>query len=269
MEGFLGHPGVQGGIAPFVVGLVVAAVLGRARLGGLAVPAAFCVAVALIEGLTFTPLTATRKIVLLGLAALLAGIAIDFEAKVNRTLAMLVAVVCGALTVWVFWSVLRQKPPADAALLGGLAAAFVAWLVVATMTLAGEPVRAGAAALILGLGAGIAAILGASAKLGLFGIAVGAGAGGYLLWQMVTNRTIPAGATLTLSAAVTAGLLAAGAMFLAQLPWYALIPLALIPLAVRLPAPRRPWLQAIIVSAYGFAVAVVAFVLTWRAPPPG
>ena len=270
MEAFLHNPVVQGAIAPFAVGLIIAAVLGRARLGGLAPPAAFCVAVALVEGLAFTPLTATRKIVLLALIAPVAGIAIDVAARANRAVVAVAGVLCGALTVWAFWSVLRQKPLADAALLGGVAAVFVAWLVASMMTLGGRPVRAGAAALILGLGAGVAAILGASAKLGLFGLAVSAGAGGYVLWQMVTRSPIAAGATLTLPAAVAGGLLAAGAMFLAQLPWYALIPLGLVPLAVRLPAPNRPWLQAPVVSAYGLAVAVVAFVLTWRTgAPPG
>jgi len=146
----------------------------------------------------------------------------------------------------------------------------VAWVVASTLELAGQPVRAGAAALMLGLGAGISAILGASALLGLYGIAIGAGAGAFLLVQMLTGRRIAAGATLTLSASVAAGLVAAATLVLAQLPWYALIVLGLIPLAARWPASDRlpVWAQAFIVSAYGFTVALVAFVLTWRAPPP-
>ncbi len=78
MEEFLGNPAVQGGVAPFVVGLIVVAILGRAKLGGLAVVAAFAVCVHLASGLTFTPLTALRKVVLLGLIAPVVGIAIDF-----------------------------------------------------------------------------------------------------------------------------------------------------------------------------------------------
>jgi hypothetical protein len=271
MEDFLGNPAVQGGVAPFVVGLIVVAILGRAKLGGLAVVAALAVCVHLASGLTFTPLTALRKLVLLSLVAPVVGIAIDFVLRTGRTLTAVIAGACGALTVWVFWSVLQQKPAAEAALLGGGTAVFTAWVVAWTMDLAGQPVRAGAAALMLGLGAGIAAILGASALLGLYGIAIGAGAGAFLLVQMLTGRRIAAGATLALSASLAAGLVAAAALVLAQLPWYALLPLGMIPLAARLPASDRlpVWAQAFIVSAYGLAAAVVAFVLTWRAAPPG
>jgi len=267
MDSLLSHPAVQGGLAPFVVGLAVVAILGRAKLGGLAVSAGFCLAVALLSGLAFSPLSATRKIVLLALVAPAIGVLVDLAVKSGRTLAVLIALACGALTVWVFWSVLQQKTPAQALLLGGGTAAFVAWVVWTTLALAGQPVRAGAAALMLGLGAGVSAVLAASALLGLYGIAVGAAAGGFLLWQMVTGRKIAAGFTLTLSAALAAGLLAAAALVLAELPWYALIALAVIPLAVRLPAPDRlpVWLQAFIVSAYGFVPALAAYALTLRA----
>ncbi len=272
MDGFLAHPAVQGGVAPFVVGLVLVAILGRAKLGGLAIVAAFAVCVHLASGLTFTPLTAVRKVVLLALVAPVVGLAIDFILRTGRALTGAIAVACGALTVWVFWSVLEREPAAKAWLLGGGTALFVAWVVAWTMDLAGQPVRAGAAALMLGLGTGISAILGASALLGLYGIAIGAGAGAFLLVQMVTGRRIAAGVTFTLSASVAAGLVGAAALVLAELPWYALLVLGLVPLAARLPASDRMpvWAQAFIVSAYGFAVACVAFVLTWRAsPPPG
>jgi hypothetical protein len=267
MEAFLAHPAVQGGVAPFVVGLIVVALLAKAKLAGLAVAASFAVAVALVSGLAFTPLT-TRKASARPARALV-GVVIDFASK-SRTLTAVIALACGALTVWAFWSVLRQKPVGEALLFGGGLAVFVAWLVGSTLELAGQPMRAGAAALMLGLGAGVSAILGASALLGLYGI-VGAAAGAFLLVQMLTGRKIVAGATLTLSASLAAGLVAAAALVLAQLPWYALIVLGLIPLAASLPVSDRlpVWAQAFAVSAYGFTVAVIAFVLTWWAPPPG
>jgi hypothetical protein len=270
MESLLDHPAIQGGVAPFVAGLITAAVLGRAGLGGLAVVVGYALAVALVSGIAFTPLSATRKLTLVAFAAPVLGILVDHVLRAGRTLATLIALACGALTVWVFWSVLQQKSLAEAVLLGGGTAVFVAWLVAAMLALANEPVRAGAAALMLGLGAGISAILGASAVLGLHGIGLGAGAGAFLLWQMVTGRKIAAGATLTLSAAVAAGLLAAAAFLLAQKPWYALVPLALVPLAARLPVPGRfpVWAQAFLVSIYCLAPALAAFVLTWRAGSP-
>src|SRR5256885_14679506 len=74
----LANPAVQGGLAPFIAALTVAALFAPFRLGGLAVVAAFATAVYFIAGFTFEPLTATRKIILLGFAAPLAGIVIDF-----------------------------------------------------------------------------------------------------------------------------------------------------------------------------------------------
>jgi hypothetical protein len=272
MEGFLSHPAFQGGVAPFVAGLIVVAILGKAKLAGLAIVVAFAVCVHLASGITFTPLTAVRKVVLLGLVAPAVGVAIDFVLRTGRTLTTAVALAFGALTLWTFWSVLQQGSVAEAVLLGGGTAIFVAWVVAWTMDLAGQPVRAGAAALMLGLGAGISAILGASALLGIYGIAIGAGAGAFLLVQMLTGRRLAAGATLTVSASVAAGLVAVAALVLAQLPWYALVALGLIPLAVRLPGSDRlpVWAQAFVFSAYGFAVAAVAVVMTgYASPPPG
>lgn len=273
MDSVFDHPAVQGGVAPFVAGLIVAAVLGRARLGGLAAVAGYAVAVALVTGIAVSPLTALRKAVLIALAAPALGLLVDFVLRPGRTLNALIALGCGALSVWTFWSVLQHKPMPAAVALGTVAAVFVAWLVGATMALAGDSVRAGAASLVLGLGVGISAIFGASAVLGLYGVGLAAGAGAFLLWQMVTGRRIVAGATLALSAGTAAGLFAAGAMLLAKMPWYALIALALVPLAVRLPVPARfpVWAQAVLLSIYGFVPTLAAFASTWHvgSAPPG
>jgi hypothetical protein len=268
MEDFLAHPAVQGGIAPFFVGLLVVAILAKTKLAGLAVAAAFAVAVALASGLVFSPLTAVRKAVLLGLVAPAVGIVADFALRRRRALTVVIAFACGALTPWVFWSVLAQREFGEALLVGGSAALFVAWVVGAMLDLADQPVRAGAASLMLGIGTGVSAILGASALLGVYGLAIGAGAGAFVLAQMVSGRRFAAGATLTLSAAVGASLVATAAFLLAQLPWYGLAVLALIPLAVRLPvADRLPvWAQTMLVSAYGLMAACIAFVVTWQAP---
>ena len=61
MEAFLSNPAVQGGVAPFVVGLVAAIVLRRFNLAGLTVVAGFCTCAYLLNGLTFAPLTASRR----------------------------------------------------------------------------------------------------------------------------------------------------------------------------------------------------------------
>ena len=267
MNDLLNHPAVQAAAAPFIAGLLTAALLYRARLGGLAVVAGFATAVALISGFNFTPLTATRKVVLLGLLAPLLGMVVDLVLKSNRRSYIILAVLAALAAVWVFWSVLVQKELAEAIRLGAIVAAATGLIVALTVSLGGKPVRAASAGLALGLGSGICAVLSASALYGQYGIALGAACGAFLLLQMMLGRSLAAGATFTLSAALLAGLFGAAAMLLASLPWYALALLVLVPLAARVPLPEKMpvWLQSILVSICALLPALPAFYLTWTA----
>ena len=283
MEDLFNHPAVQGGIAPFVVALIVVLILHRVRLGGLALVAALATTVYFVAGFTFTPLTATRKIFLLGLAApvigVLAdkfillflaapviGVLADFAFKPTRIGAVVLALAGAAAALWVFWPVLAQKEAAEAWLLGGTIAFSVAWIIGTGMLIAQDSVRAGAAGLASGLGVGITAIFGASVTYFLYGIALAAGAGAFLLVQMITGKKYAAGATFMLSATLVAGLLGAGGMILAKVPWYSVLLLAFIPLATLLPTPKKApvWAQAVLLSLYGFVVAGVASYLSWQ-----
>jgi hypothetical protein len=266
VQDLLSNPAVQGGVAPFVVGLLVALLLHRVRLGGLAVVAAFCTTVYFVAGFTFTPLTATRKIVVLGLVAPIVGFLADSAFKPTRIGNLLIAIAGGASAVWVFWSVLIQREVVEAVLLGGGTAAFVALMIAIGLFLSKDPVRASSAALTLGLAAGLSAWLGASAVYALYGIALGAGAGAFLLLQMVMGKKIFAGATLTLPAMVVSSLLASGTVVLAKMPWYALPALSLVPVATMVPLPEKTpiWLQGILRSVCGIIVAVLPLALTWQ-----
>lgn len=266
MQDLLNHPAVQGGVAPFIAGLVVAGVLGPLRAGGLAAGAGFVTAVFLVSGFQFSPLTATRKLILLGMLAPLIGLVADLAFKPTRATGPVLGAISGAAAVWVFIGVLQQKRPAEAALLGGAVGLLTAWLVAATHSLRDRPVRLGAAGLFLGLGAGVAALLAASANLALYGIALGAGAGGYLLVQMLQGRAMPGGASFALTVGVVSGLLMGGSWFLASLPWIALPVLALIPLAAHAPLPARApvWGQAILASFYAAIPAAAAWFLIWQ-----
>lgn len=266
MNDLLNHPAVQGGLAPFVAALIVALVLGRTRLAGLALVAAFCTAVYLVSGFDFTPLTVARKIVLLALASPVVGLLVDFAFRPTRLGTGILAVAAAAASLWVFWPVLAQKETGQAVLLGTNALVLAAWLVGFMLTLLAErPLQAGAAGLGLGLAAGGGAILGASAMYGSYGIALAAGAGAFLLPQMISGRTVAAGATFVLPAALIAALLASAAAILAQLQWYVLPVLALIPVAARLPVPDKTWAQAAAASAYTLAIAAAACALAWQA----
>lgn len=266
VEELLNHPAVQGGVAPFIVGLAVAGVLAPLRAGGLAAGAGFLTAVFLISGFQFSPLTATRKLILLGMLAPVIGLVADLAFKPTRATGPVLGAIFGAASIWVFVSVLKQKPVSEAALMGGAIALLTAWLVAATYSLRDQPVRLGAAGVVLGVGVGVAAVLSASASFGQYAMALGAGAGGYLLIQMVLGRVQAGGAAFALAIGVTGGLLAGASFLLAQLPWIALPLLALIPLAAHAPLPDRApvWAQAMLASFYAALPAAAAWYLIWQ-----
>ena len=267
MQQLLEHPAVQAGLAPFVVAFVVAVLLRLFKLGGLAIAAGFATVVLLTAGFEFNPLSTTRKIILIGLLAPLVGMVIDFLAKPGRSIEWAMALACGAITIWVFIAVLKQKEGAAMWILGGGSALFVAWLSGFSLALRTDPARAGAMALSLGLGVGVAAVLGASASFGQYGIALAAAAGAFLLVLVLFRTETVAGATLALPAALTAGLLAAGTLVLASMPWASLALLGLVPLAVRLPIPAKAprWIKTGVLCVYGLSPATLACWVAWRA----
>lgn len=266
MQEWLIHPVVQGALLPFLAGLVASALLAPLRLAGLAAVAGFATAVYFVVGFEFSPMTTIRKVMLLGLIAPVIGVAADLAFRPTRFTAPLLALVSGAVSVWVFLGVLRQKELVQALLLGGGVAAYVAWLVGFTLALRDDSVRAGAASLALGLGTGIAAVFAASATLGLYAMALGTASSAFLLVQMLAGRRTFAGIAFTLTAGLIAGLLGAATLHLAQLPWYALAVMALVPLAARMPVPAKwpVWGQSVALSSVTLAVAAASCYLVWQ-----
>jgi len=271
LQELLAHPAVQAAVAPLLVGLAAAALLLPLRLSGLAAAAGLLAAVVLIGNFSLTTLTATRKLVLVAMAAPLLGVIVDFAFKPTRLTGMVLGVLFGVAGLWVFWTVLSQQSFAQGLRLGGGIAALVVWTVAVAMPLQRDPVRAGAAGVGLGLGAGVGAVLGASALIGQYGMALGAAAGGYLLLVMLLGRRVSAGASLVLCVSATAALLACAATLLAQLPWTAAAALGLVPLAVRLPLPSRthPGIEVVIAVFYALAPAAGCWALAWAAGRTG
>ena len=258
------NPIAQSSALPLVAGLACAALLYPLRLEGLAALAGFLAAVAAIGNFGFEPLTATRKIVLTGAVAALVGALSDVAFKPTRFGAPVLGAIFGVAALWVFASVLRQKAPLDAALVGAGVLALTVWLVSATVSLQLDPARAGAAGLMLGLGAGVSAVLGASALIGQYGMALGAACGGFLVLLLAFGPRVGAGHALTLTASVLSALLAAASVLLAQVPAVALVALALVPLAARLPLPGTPlWMQPVLAGVYTGLPAAGACALVW------
>ena len=258
------HPAVQGGVIPFVIALVVAGLLRRPRLSGLAVIAGFAATMYVTGSLSFESLTAARKIILLGFAA--AVLALPLMYFRAGWLRPLLAVAGGASVIWVAQRILQQQPVETMLLWGAGCALYVGWLVFWMDGLNEDTVRGGSAGLGLGMGTGLVALFGSSALLALYGMPLGAAAGAVLLLQMIINKPLPCGRLFTLPLAVIAGATGCLVVLTAQAPWYALIPLALIPLAAKIPMPTRPtiWLHTILLSIITLACAACAVYLVWR-----
>lgn len=270
LQDLLTHPALQGGLAPLLAAMLVAELLLRARLSGLAIIAGFAATVYLTSDFGYEPLTSTRKLVWLGLAAAALAIPLSF---VRRDWVRFLLVFAAAnATVWLGWNILKQKEITQLLIWGGGGAVLVGWLTFWMDRLADSPARAGSAGLALGLGSGGAALFGASALLGQFGLALGAAAGGYLILVATTNTKLPSGRTFTLPLAMLSGMIAWLAALSAQLTWYALPVLALIPLAAHIPVSDKVslWLQSLLLAAATLTCAAGAVYLSWHtagAPP--
>jgi hypothetical protein len=258
----------QGGIAPFAVALIVAGALARTRFAWLAIVAAYATQVALSTGFGFTPMSASRKILLLCLAAPVVGIAAYALEARGRSIAYALAALAGLAAIWVFITVLQQREGASAWMTGIGIVIFAAALVALMLSLRADPLRAAAAGVGLGLATGIVALMSASVGFMTSGISVAAGAGALLLVNAFRREAPPPGFLGTLTIGVMIALFAEGALMLAKLPWYALAALLLVPLAVHLPVrdSAPPIARAAILFAYALVAALVPIAAVWIAP---
>ena len=267
MLSLLDHPAVQAGIGPLVVGLVVAAALSRTRFAWLGIVAGYATMIALSTGFAFSPLTAARKVTLLCLAAPLVGIAADLFFKPSRMIAAAFSAIAGAVAIWDFVSVLRQREGSAEYLAAAGIAVFVAALVYAVLRLRDDGLRAGAGGLGLGLATGIVGLLSASIGFLAAGVSVAAASGALLLMQVLVSRSIAAGYTGALTIGLSAALFAVGTLMLAELAWYVLPLLLLVPAAAMLPAPQRAprIVRAAVLAGYTLIAAAFPILAAWYA----
>jgi hypothetical protein len=258
MDELLQHPAVQAGIAPLLIALAVAAVLWRTRLAWLGVVAAYATAVGLSVGLGLQPLSAGRKVTLLIWLAPLLGAGLDHALRPTRWTVPVLSAACGLATWWVFASLLAQHDWNERAAMALGLFLFVAGFAALMLRSRDDGVAAGAAGVAGGLGIGVAALLSASIGYFVGGVAMAAGAGALMLLQFGLNQPRAPGLTGTLPLALGLALFGAASVLLAQLPWFVLPLLAVVPLA----ASFNPWRAAAprtrLFAATGLAMAAAA-----------
>jgi len=267
MNEIFDHPAFQGGLAPFLVALIVALALGRTRFVWLAIMPAYATMVALDTGFTLFPPTVARKTWLIALLAPLVGVAADRYRRSSRRIAPMLVVAAALLSIWVFRSVLANYEGSRAASVALGIAFFFAAMVAAVLRLRDDGIRCGAAGLGLGLAAGIGGILSASIGALVAGVALAAACAAMLVVQTMLRRTIAPGFTGTLPIGMIAALIAAGTEQLALLPWYALPLMLLVPVAASLPMPRPESRLARTAALSAWALAAAAFPIgvAWHA----
>ncbi len=273
MNELLNNPAFQSGLLPFLVALGVAwGLRGRGWVwSGLGFAVGYFASVYVVMGMPQWPLTSARKIVVLGAAAVLLGLLLDGLA-VSRRGAVVVAVVTAlGAAAWLVWPVAARREGMEFWTLPGVATLYAAWLSASMAALRGRPPQAALAALMLGLGTGLSAILGASALLGQLGIAVAAAAGAGVL-LLLMGRPLDLGYSHALPAALLSALTGIAAIVYASLPWYSLAPLVLAPLLVRIPlaGSSAGWRGIILPGLMALPAAAAAVALAWwqAGPPP-
>jgi len=267
MDDLLHNPAIQAGVAPLVTALVVAGALVRTRFAWIAIVAGYAAMVLLTTGFSFSPLSASRKVLLLVLFAPAIGVVLDLAAGRARWAAVALSTLAAIAALWGFSTVLVQRELAQALAAGALVAACTAAIVWLTLRLRGDGVAAGAAGLGLGIATGGAALLSASAGYLMSGIAIAAASGAMLLVQVAARRAIAPGLTGTLSIGLSSALVASATLMTAQLPWYALPLLPLVPLAASLVGGSRLSLPARVAlgAATAPAAAAAPLLAAWAA----
>jgi len=272
MEQLLNRPELQSAVAPFVIGLLVFFGLRKISTQAWlwAVCAAFVISVLLINGVTVTPLTGTRKIILLVLISFVAAALLPRllpRTNLQRAIAAGAAVLA---LLWVFWGVLARMEAGAIALFLAGSIGLALWLLFLFDRLARNDARLHAAGFSLLLGVGLAATAAASALLGQLALALStASAGAFLGWVIFANKDGAEAAQpsiATLPYVLAPLLLGLAAVIFARLPWYALLALAAIPLAVSLLPLKSDsrFLSALLSSLPGLVIAIAVGFWIWQ-----
>ena len=266
MNDLLANPAIQSGIIPFVIAMLAA--WGLRRMGwvwsGLGFAIAYYVSVYFAAGFQFTPLTSTRKILILGIVAIALGLSVDFLKQKPRFLPAIIFVISAAAISWVIWPVAARQEGGDFWMMLLPSLIYTGWLTASTESLRSKPDEGAMVALTLGFGTGISAMLGASALLGQLGIAIGAIAGGYLI-LLLLKQDIKLGSNFVLPVGLLSGLLGISAVVYASLPWYSLLPLLVIPAMIHIPVAggSSKFTKLLMLALYTLPFMIISVVITW------
>ncbi len=271
MEQLLSRPEIQSAAVPFVVAFVVFFGLQKVteRAWIWALLAAFLAAAGLINGLTVTPLTGTRKIILLVIASFFVAALMPWVLARQNLQRRISTIISQLALLWVFWAVVARMQSSDMVLFLVGSISLVLVLEDLFDRVADNPAKLHGAGLSLLLGVGLSATAAASALLGQLALALAAASGGaFFAWVLTGNLTVnqTKQSITTLPYVMASALLGVAAVIFARLPWYALIPLASIPLVVNLVPLKTDsrFVHALLTSLPGLVIAVATAFYIWQ-----
>jgi len=267
MTDLLNFPEVQSFVLPLLAALLIGFIAQRFGLAnrGIGMIAGFIVTALFVNGVELQPLTAARKIILLGIAAAMVGAVLDYRRAHWPGRPLYFATLSLFASAWVLGIVLLRKSGMEMLTAGVGIALYTGWIIYWLDRLQHDELRATSATVSLGLGTGLAAIIGASALYGQLAIAISAASGGVLLLALRKNNH-GAGSVLTLPAGILLGLIGCTAVAFADVPWIVLVILGLIPPAAHwLPVPENwpRWGQAGFLTVSTMALAGLALAYAW------
>jgi len=271
MEQLLSRPEIQSAVVPFLIALVFYFGLQKLTASAWlwALLAAFLASAALINGFTLTPLTGTRKIILLVIASFFTATLLPWVMPSRNLQRRFTTIVCQIALLWVFWAVLKRMDSASMVLFlaGTISLVLVSeWLFARIVE---QPAQLHGAGVSLLLGVGLSATAAASALLGQLALALAAASGGAFLGWVLTGsagRSQTNHPVTVLPYVLAPALLGVAAVIFARLPWYALIPLTSIPLAISL-VPQKSesrFLRALLSTLPGLVIAIAVALYVWQ-----
>lgn len=245
---------------------------------GLAIIVGLFVAVWLTVGLSFQPLTSTRKIILSSLLLpFFSFLLVRFSCPTGGR-ALVLSLLTAVIALWVVWPVLARQESMEVWVTGGKVAVYAALVTGLLGWLSrGDIAKEGGALLALGIGTGMTTFIGASALYGQLAFAVTAALGGLLLVLLVLpeEKTVVTGiGSLCLFAvSIPLAVIGGAATVYAKLPAMALIFLALIPLFAAIPVDKKLniqnlWIRGSVAIVLGLLPAIPAIWLALDASEP-
>jgi hypothetical protein len=261
------QPSIQHLLGAFAAALVSAELFNRLRLSGLAAIAGIAASAYLGHSIPalLPPVSDAERLFVIALSATVLGLSADCAPKLRRPVAALMALIAGALVVWIIWPGAGWERWFAVLAPAGLGIVYAVWTMGTLALMADHPERAGASGVSLGAAVGVCVLLTGTGPLTTLAFAVAAASLAYLIVILLSDTRLPCGASFVFPVGAICAVIPPLAVLKSGMSWMLLPALALvsaagvIPLSERLSPRARTLLALTVQGAAAAAVAAVAW----------